>query len=374
MHDRRRRRAPTTPATRSISPSAPPRSAPTRCCHVNPYYNRPEPARNRPPLRGGLPRHRPADPALQHPAADRVGHAQRPAGRARPARQHLRGQAGQRRRTWPRSTAFRSTPATTTCSPTCSTSASPAGSSSPATCSARRCTGWSTSPTTGARSTPGLKDVYADMPVAPLACATKAALHLLGLLPYATPRLPYVELDDRELEVIRAMLERHGLLQAAGRDRHAPRPAARRPGRDRQEHDRRRVRRADRRRRHRAAVPDHRHARDRSGAARLRVPARPRGRHRGDRDHSRPRGPPRGAAVGAARARRLPARVRRPADGRDGALQARRAQAARRPARGPAARRAARARPVRARARAHDPLDPRLVRGRAHDRARHRAC
>jgi 4-hydroxy-tetrahydrodipicolinate synthase len=60
-----------------------------------------------------------------------------------------------------------------------------------------------------------LTDVYADMPVAPLACATKAALHLLGLLPSATPRLPYVELDDRELGVIRSMLERHGLLQAS---------------------------------------------------------------------------------------------------------------------------------------------------------------
>lgn len=60
-----------------------------------------------------------------------------------------------------------------------------------------------------------LKDVYADMPVAPLACATKAALHLMGLLPSATPRLPYVELDDRELGVIRSMLERHGLLQAS---------------------------------------------------------------------------------------------------------------------------------------------------------------
>jgi 4-hydroxy-tetrahydrodipicolinate synthase len=60
-----------------------------------------------------------------------------------------------------------------------------------------------------------LKDVYADMPVAPLACATKAALHLLGLLPSATPRLPYVELDERELGVIRSMLERHGLLQAS---------------------------------------------------------------------------------------------------------------------------------------------------------------
>jgi 4-hydroxy-tetrahydrodipicolinate synthase len=61
----------------------------------------------------------------------------------------------------------------------------------------------------------GLKDVYADMPVAPLACATKAALNLLGLLPSAMPRLPYVELDERELDVIRAMLERHGLLQAS---------------------------------------------------------------------------------------------------------------------------------------------------------------
>ena len=60
-----------------------------------------------------------------------------------------------------------------------------------------------------------LEDVYRDMPVAPLACATKAALHLLGILPNATPRLPYVELDERELDVIRAMLERHGLLQAS---------------------------------------------------------------------------------------------------------------------------------------------------------------
>jgi 4-hydroxy-tetrahydrodipicolinate synthase len=61
----------------------------------------------------------------------------------------------------------------------------------------------------------GLKDVYKDMVVAPLACATKAALNLLGILPTAMPRLPYVELDERELGVIRAMLERHGLLQAS---------------------------------------------------------------------------------------------------------------------------------------------------------------
>jgi 4-hydroxy-tetrahydrodipicolinate synthase len=60
-----------------------------------------------------------------------------------------------------------------------------------------------------------LSDVYRDLTVAPLACATKAALHMLGILPSATPRLPYVELDESELDVIRAMLERHGLLQAS---------------------------------------------------------------------------------------------------------------------------------------------------------------
>jgi 4-hydroxy-tetrahydrodipicolinate synthase len=60
-----------------------------------------------------------------------------------------------------------------------------------------------------------LKDVYRDMAVGPLACATKAALTLLGVLPNATPRLPYVELDEQELGVIRSMLERHGLLQAS---------------------------------------------------------------------------------------------------------------------------------------------------------------
>jgi dihydrodipicolinate synthase/N-acetylneuraminate lyase len=53
------------------------------------------------------------------------------------------------------------------------------------------------------------------MTVAPLACATKAALHMLGILPNATPRLPYVELDEQELDVIRSMLERHGLLQTS---------------------------------------------------------------------------------------------------------------------------------------------------------------
>jgi 4-hydroxy-tetrahydrodipicolinate synthase len=60
-----------------------------------------------------------------------------------------------------------------------------------------------------------LHDVYRDMAVAPAACSIKAGLHMLGILPNATPRLPYVELDEPDLDAIRSMLERHGLLQAS---------------------------------------------------------------------------------------------------------------------------------------------------------------
>jgi 4-hydroxy-tetrahydrodipicolinate synthase len=62
----------------------------------------------------------------------------------------------------------------------------------------------------------GLQDAYRDLGVAPLACSTKAALRLLGL-DVGQPRLPYVDLDERELAVIEAMLERHGLLAGASR-------------------------------------------------------------------------------------------------------------------------------------------------------------
>ncbi|MGA9860304.1 MAG: 4-hydroxy-tetrahydrodipicolinate synthase [Solirubrobacteraceae bacterium] len=60
----------------------------------------------------------------------------------------------------------------------------------------------------------GLQDVYRDMAVAPAAATNKAALNLIGV-PVGKPRLPYVELDADELAVVRAMLERHGMLAAA---------------------------------------------------------------------------------------------------------------------------------------------------------------
>ena len=59
-----------------------------------------------------------------------------------------------------------------------------------------------------------LQDVYRDLGVAPLACSTKAALNMIGF-EVGGPRLPYVELDEREKGVIRAMLDRHGLLREA---------------------------------------------------------------------------------------------------------------------------------------------------------------
>jgi 4-hydroxy-tetrahydrodipicolinate synthase len=60
----------------------------------------------------------------------------------------------------------------------------------------------------------GLQDVYRDLTVAPLATTLKAALNMVGL-PVGSPRLPYVELDAEEQAIVRAMLERHGLLSMA---------------------------------------------------------------------------------------------------------------------------------------------------------------
>jgi 4-hydroxy-tetrahydrodipicolinate synthase len=59
-----------------------------------------------------------------------------------------------------------------------------------------------------------LHDVYRDLAVAPLATSVKAALNMIGIAA-GGPRLPYVALDERETAIVRALLERHGLLQTA---------------------------------------------------------------------------------------------------------------------------------------------------------------
>jgi len=59
-----------------------------------------------------------------------------------------------------------------------------------------------------------LQDAYRDLSIAPMATTVKSALNLIGL-PVGTPRLPYVELDERETATVRELLERHALLQTA---------------------------------------------------------------------------------------------------------------------------------------------------------------
>ena len=59
-----------------------------------------------------------------------------------------------------------------------------------------------------------LLPVFEAMSVAPAAVSNKAALNLLGHR-VGKPRLPYVEADEHEIAVIRAMLQQRGLLVGA---------------------------------------------------------------------------------------------------------------------------------------------------------------
>ncbi|MBO0768321.1 MAG: 4-hydroxy-tetrahydrodipicolinate synthase [Solirubrobacterales bacterium] len=59
----------------------------------------------------------------------------------------------------------------------------------------------------------GLRDTFTDLSIAPRAVSCKAALNLIGVN-VGGPRLPYVALDESETDVIRVLLERHGLLGA----------------------------------------------------------------------------------------------------------------------------------------------------------------
>ena len=60
-----------------------------------------------------------------------------------------------------------------------------------------------------------LKDVVKALFVTTNPIPLKAALEMLGLIRTAQLRLPLVEADGEEAAVVRAMLERHGLLEAA---------------------------------------------------------------------------------------------------------------------------------------------------------------
>jgi 4-hydroxy-tetrahydrodipicolinate synthase len=60
-----------------------------------------------------------------------------------------------------------------------------------------------------------LRDVVKALFVTSNPIPLKAALEMVGLIRTASLRLPLIEADDDERAVVRAMLERHGLLEAA---------------------------------------------------------------------------------------------------------------------------------------------------------------
>ena len=60
-----------------------------------------------------------------------------------------------------------------------------------------------------------LTPVFEALSVAPAAITTKAALTMMGVLPSARVRLPYVEADDSERAAIKAMLESRELIGVA---------------------------------------------------------------------------------------------------------------------------------------------------------------
>ena len=181
---------------------------------VTPYYNRPSPLGLQAPLRSGR-RARPTNRSCSTTSPARTGdeHAARAARRARADRGHRGRQAGQRRRAAADRRPRRSTPATTRRSRARWTWAAPAASSSPATSSATRCAGWSTSPSSRAEIDASLRDVYETLFLTASPTCTKAALNLLGH-DVGGLRLPLVEATAEETEAVRAMLERHGLLAA----------------------------------------------------------------------------------------------------------------------------------------------------------------
>ena len=159
--------------------------------------------------------------------------------------------------------------------------------SSPATSSATRCGGWSTSPSSRAEIDASLRDVYATLFLTSSPTCTKAALNMLGL-DAGGLRLPLVEATEEESRRCARCSSATACSPSDGSGASArasarptarelrSRPAARRPRGDRQEHDRRRARRPDRRRRRRPALPHAGDGRHRPRAARLRLPARTR--------------------------------------------------------------------------------------------------
>ena len=113
-----------------------------------------------------------------------------------------------------RSTGSPCSPATTTSSPRTSTRAAPAASASPRTSSGTEMRRLFDEPDARAEIDASLRDVYAT-----LFLTAEPDLHEGGSEPARARgrgcRLPMVDADEHELAEVKAMLERHGLLQRA---------------------------------------------------------------------------------------------------------------------------------------------------------------
>ena len=269
-----------------------------------PYYNRPN--------RRGLAvttrmwRGRPRSPSCSTTSlAAQATTTQRPARRARPDRGHRRRQAGESAELAPIDGLELYAGNDNTFARTLDIGG--AGVISwRATRRRTRCAGWSTSRAPRGDRRLAARCLRGAVRDHQPTC-TKAALNLLGH-DVGGLRLPLVEATEERRGAGHARAPRPRSPRALPREPPA-RPAARRAGRDRQEHDGRRARRPHHRRRCRPALS---HARDgghRPRATRLQLPARARRGHRGDRHHPRSRGSPGRAALGPARARRAPARA-----------------------------------------------------------------
>ena len=120
-----------------------------------------------------------------------------------------------------------------------------AASSSPATWSATRCAAWSTSPTSAPRSTRACRTSTQAIGVTTNPIPVKAALNMLGLRVGGPAPAAGRGRRGRAAPPSARCSSATGCSDAPslGGELQAARPPARRAGRDRQEHDRRRVRR-----------------------------------------------------------------------------------------------------------------------------------
>ena len=202
-----------------------PRGPPDRARHragadavlsVTPYYNKPNRRGILAPLRRGRAR-RPTSRSLLYNIPSRTAVNMPPDLLAELAPDRATSTASSRptTTTCSRSTASTSTPATTTILARVLDIGGAGGISSPATSSAARCGGWSTSPSAAREIDASLQDVYEAMFVTASPAPVQGRAEPARPSTSAALRLPLVEATSRARRPCAPLLERHGLLEPA---------------------------------------------------------------------------------------------------------------------------------------------------------------